>query len=951
MQRVISTKKHYWVAILAVTLASMLIKLLNPFLDITETPFILFFGAVAVSAWYGGFATGLLATFLSAIVSQYLFFLPANSLDADTANFLRLSLYIIQGVLFSVLCEALSAAKNRAKDNLRQLVATKELLWTAFNNVPDVFVLYDKERRIEFINETGIKTTRRQKEEIIGRKDEELWSSDVTQNYLPLLNQVIETRNPQTQECCFTLPYGETFHKVVSYIPLLDEQEEIYQILAITYDVTKQKQIQKALRENEEHLRLVVESADLGMWDYDFLHHNLFWSQRCKKIFGLAPDADINYSVFINTLHPEDREWVQQTITEMVAARNNLNLEYRVLWADGSVHWVQAIGKIYYDDSRLPIRMVGVALDITERKQVESALRFSETRFANLVANIPGVIYQFREYRDGTCEFPYISSGSIDLYELEPNTIQQNPYLMWDIIHPDDIQSFRESFSPYAGTGKLWRHEWRIITPSGLVKWVQGSARSQQELDGSVLWDGVLLCVTERKLSESRFRHIFESNMIGMNFFNHNGEITLANQAYLNLIGYTKEDLQTGRLNFKEITPPEFRQVENTAYQEILQNGVCSPYEKEYICKDGSRVPVLIGAAKSDDSHGGICFVLDLSERKQLENQLREQALILSRANRAKDEFLAILSHELLTPLNSILGFAKLLQRKNLSESSKNKALVSLERNAQNQKHLIDDLLDVSHILQDKLRLNSFTVNLENVIKDAMKKVSSKADKKNIELKFELQAFPEKNLTFGLDESMTIGLGSFETDGQYNNFTNYQPEFITGETTNNFSQTIPETDNQNLGSNSIANFGDSGVSDFPLLNSDNKAELNTRLKNQPFLVNADSYRLEQVVYNILENAVKFTPQGGEVKIKLECIESYVQIEVSDNGVGINPEFLPYVFDVFRQADSSTTRKFGGLGLGLTIVNHIVEMHGGTVQAYSLGADLGATFTIKLPRLV
>ena len=116
------------------------------------------------------------------------------------------------------------------------------------------------------------------------------------------------------------------------------------------------------------------------------------------------------------------------------------------------------------------------------------------------------------------------------------------------------------------------------------------------------------------------------------------------------------------------------------------------------------------------------------------------------------------------------------------------------------------------------------------------------------------------------------------------------------------------------------------------------------------LVAGDATRLQQVVWNFLSNAVKFTPTGGHVSIRLACLDSYAQITVSDTGQGIEPNFLPHVFDYFRQADGTTTRKFGGLGLGLAIVRHLVELHGGTVQAASLGAGKGATFSVRLPLL-
>lgn len=121
-----------------------------------------------------------------------------------------------------------------------------------------------------------------------------------------------------------------------------------------------------------------------------------------------------------------------------------------------------------------------------------------------------------------------------------------------------------------------------------------------------------------------------------------------------------------------------------------------------------------------------------------------------------------------------------------------------------------------------------------------------------------------------------------------------------------------------------------------------------QLSSDALKVEGDCNRLQQVVWNLLTNAVKFTPEGGQIKISLEKVGSQAQIQVSDTGQGISPDFLPHVFDRFRQADNATTRKFGGLGLGLAIVRHLVELHGGTVRVESLGEGMGATFTVLLP---
>ncbi|MBN3896770.1 MAG: PAS domain S-box protein [Nostoc sp. NOS(2021)] len=255
-------------------------------------------------------------------------------------------------------------------------------------------------------------------------------------------------------------------------------------------------------------------------------------------------------------------------------------------------------------------------------------------------------------------------------------------------------------------------------------------------------------------------------------------------------------------------------------------------------------------------------------ERARLYEAEQTAREVAENANRIKDEFLAVLSHELRSPLNPILGWSKLLQTKKLDEKTIPQALKTIERNAKLQAELIEDLLDISRILQGKLSLNIYPVDLTSVISAAIETVRLSAEAKSIEMHISLEA--------------------------------------------------------NLGQ-----------------------------------VLGDSSRLQQIVWNLLSNAVKFTPAGGRVDIRLERVQRaentpmlnpvfYAQITVSDTGIGIDPNFLPYVFEYFRQENSSTTRKFGGLGLGLAIVRHLVELHGGTVQVESGGEDQGATFTVRLP---
>ncbi len=461
----------------------------------------------------------------------------------------------------------------------------------------------------------------------------------------------------------------------------------------------------------------------------------------------------------------------------------------------------------------------------------------------------------------------------------------------------------------------------------------------------------------------------------------------------LNLIGYTRQELETGQISWQALTPPEYRSLDEKALSEIAVRGVSTPYEKVYLHKDGRRIPILIGAALLlEDASSGVFFAIDLTQRKQAEAALQEQSqlmqLILTnigdglimanrqgefvlfnqaaermfgrltnerspqewsrtyglylpdgqtlfpdrqlplyraiqgeyatdvevfvrrnptdagrwlsisgfpvrdgrgditggvitcrdvserkrilqqeqaareeaeRANRIKDEFLAVLSHELRSPLNPILGWTQLLQSGKLNAVRQREALATIERNAKLQTQLIEDLLDISRIMQGKMSLTITSVSLTFVISAAVETVRLAAEAKNIQIVLD-----------------------------------FAPEVA--------------------------------------------------------LVSGDAARLQQVVWNLLTNAVKFTPNNGQVTVELRQLDQLAQIRVIDTGKGINPQFLPYVFEYFRQEDGSTTRKFGGLGLGLAIARQIVEMHGGRVRAQSQGEGQGATFIVQLPTM-
>jgi PAS domain S-box-containing protein len=347
------------------------------------------------------------------------------------------------------------------------------------------------------------------------------------------------------------------------------------------------------------------------------------------------------------------------------------------------------------------------------------------------------------------------------------------------------------------------------------------------------------------------------------------GTVMSWNPAAERLFGYTAAEA-VGR-NITMIVPPEHRDEETMVLTKIGRGEIVDRFETVRTRKDGTSVHVSLTVSPVRSSDGKIIgaskIARDISDRVRLEEarsallaREQEARADAEAGNRAKDEFLAILSHELRTPLNAVYGWARMMQTRQLDEETSARALDAIVRNANAQVQLIDDLLDVSRVINGKMRLDVRPVDVREVIDAALDAVGPAAEAKGVRL-----------------EAVLDPRGG--------------------------------------------------------------------------MVNGDPGRLQQIVWNLVMNAVKFTPAGGHVQVRLHRRSESVEIVVSDTGQGIAAHVLPFVFDRFRQWDSSSTRAHSGLGLGLALVKHLTELHRGTVSAESAGEGTGATFTVTLPLTV
>ena len=414
----------------------------------------------------------------------------------------------------------------------------------------------------------------------------------------------------------------------------------------------------------------------------------------------------------------------------------------------------------------------------------------------------------------------------------------------------------------------------------------------------------------ELKKREEMFRSLSACSPVGIFLTDIEGKCTYTNPRYQAICGVTlKESL--GHNWTQKINPEDQEQVSSEWYAAFSQG---QEYKGEFriVPQEGTERWVGVSCSPMLEQHqvtGYVGTLDDITKRKQSEEEhikliceqtARQEA---ETANRLKDEFLATLSHELRTPLTSILGWAKLLRQRKFDEKATSNALEIIERNATLQAKLIEDILDVSRIMRGKLHLNLCPVNLVSVISTVVDSVHLQTEAKNIQLEYIIEQAAAEDV----DNS------SFYTSSPF-------------------------------------------------------------VLSSPFVVSGDLNRLQQIVSNLVSNAIKFTPSGGRIEVRLSVLKedlaiqgqgdvatysntismsptvSYAQMTFSDTGSGISPDFLPYVFERFRQADGSITRNQGGLGLGLAIVRHLVELHRGSVWVESPGFLQGATFTVKLPLL-
>ncbi|MBX3170737.1 MAG: PAS domain-containing protein [Candidatus Eremiobacteraeota bacterium] len=646
-------------------------------------------------------------------------------------------------------------------------------------------------------------------------------------------------------------------------------------------------------RDERAILPKALAQARIVTWVYNPQDASLRTSPNAAEIFGLVPGISLrNPEQVVHLLHPDDRPIHLARVELAHQQASNYTSRFRMVRPDnGEVMHVEEHGFAHGGV------LSGIILDVTERTRLESRQQF--------LVQLDDATRPLSDALEITHTYARLLGQYLDVNRCAYADVEEDEdtfNLTGDWNHGVDSIVGRYTFSQFGNEGlRLNRAGQAYVVEDaesdarvvdvldsyratkiraaicvGLLKagrfvaalavhqarprrWRQDEVELVTQV-ANRCWESIERARLERdrKLSAERYRTLVDSLSSLVWMTDPRGLVIEPNPSWEQFTGQTFAEYR--ERGWLDALHPEDRATVGDIWRATLEKQM--RYEATYRLRrhDGSyRMMEVFGTPVFDDQGQlrewvGSCT--DVSERHRLEEQREQLLLAERRANQAKEEFLATLSHEMRTPLSAVLGWAQMLAGGGLTPEENQSGLETIQRNVKSLTQLIEDLLDTARIESGKIRLELAGAELGPVVAATFEALRPQAVARGVTL--------------------------------------------------------------------------------------------LALDCEPASVWVDVHRLEQMLVNLVGNGIKFTPAGGVVRVGYKLVEGMVEIRVSDTGIGIRPEFLPNVFDRFRQSDSSSTRQYGGLGLGLAIVKDLAALHGGSVRAFSLGENQGATFTLTLP---
>jgi len=644
----------------------------------------------------------------------------------------------------------------------------------------------------------------------------------------------------------------EEGHFSYFFAPVRAESGEVSGFLCGCNDHTPRILAERRLAESGSRHRSVLEHMDEGfmLFDRDFTIVEV--NQAAVDMAALDRDALVgrsHWEVFPGTFDAPLGEMYRRVQAE----RRGESMENHYVHVDGREQWYEVRAFPVGEGIAVLFRDISLRRGLREeadaaRRRIQLALEAGAI-IGTWMWDIPSDVFIADEL--------FAASFGLDPAEVAAGMPIAR---VSDSIHPDDRAQVEAAVASAIEQRSRYRFQYRVLR-GGEWHWVEARGRVEVDADGNpARFPGVLLDIDDRRRIEAErdraasLLETFIEVVPGVVYAkDREGRFLLVNRGTAELVGLPQEDL-LGRNDAEVLSDPQEAAEIMARDRDIMGSGIGLKTEESILSRDGSRSIMWSTKEPLRDADGRVIGLVgtsvDITERKRMIEALRD-------ADRRKDEFLAMLAHELRNPLAPISTAAHILRM-----SAGNPAVCRdtgevIARQVGHLTRLVDDLLDVSRVTRGLVELDRQPVDLRSVLATAIEQVQ------------------------------------------------------------------------------------------PLLQS-RRHELGTKLGTGHFIVDGDFHRLVQIVSNLLNNAAKYTPQGGRIDVDLHAREGQACLTVADDGIGIAPGMIPHIFDLFAQAERTPDRSQGGLGIGLSLVRSLVQLHGGTVHAASPGLHQGSIFSVSLP---
>jgi PAS domain S-box-containing protein len=868
--------QRYGVAVSTVVSAAVVMLWLNSWITMTKSPFLLFYGAVMVSAWYGGMRPGLLATFLSALISSYLFISPIYSLALDLTESVRLSLFLLQGILISALCEALRTANRGLEVSRLKLRSSEERYRRIIDTAYEGIWTINADGRIEYVNQRMA--------QMLGYSIADMLDRSVFE----FMDEVVRSEAKRIFERCrqgvkeqFDFRYrckdGSDLWTIVSTNPIFSETGEFQGAIAMITDVSERKWLEDKLWESEARFRRLVESNIIGVFFPDLEGHILDANDAFLQMVGYTREELRQGEVNWKAMSPLEYQTLdEQKIEELKTSGICTPFEKEYIRKDGSRVPI-LVGAALLEGSKQ--QTIAFLLDLSERKQTIEALQESEQRFRQLAENIQDV---FWISDPKSRQLIYVSPTYEKIWGRTCESLHADSMGWLNAIHPLDREQVQTAFFENVLNGE-YDEEYRIVRPDGTMRWIRDRGFPIRDESGEVLRvAGIAEDITDRKQviealreSEERFRNMADTAPVLIWMSGTDKLCNYFNKGWLDFTGRLMEQ-ELGEGWIQGVHPEDLQYCLDTyvnafdARQDFRMEYRLRRFDGEYrwildtgiprFTPEGSFLGYIGSAIDISDVYDELRLRKQAEAKmqrfnEQLEKRVQERTAQLEEANKELESFSYSVSHDLRAPLRHISGFVDLLQKRaapSLDETSL-RYLNTIVQSAKQAGKLIDDLLAFSRMGRTELRYT--TINMNQLIREVQR---------DIEL---------------------------DTEGRVIHW---------------------------------------HVEELPQ-------------------ISGDPSMLRLVLRNLMENAVKYTSKRTQAEIEISCTENEDEFVffIRDNGVGFDMRYVNKLFGVFQRLHSE--QEFNGTGIGLANVRRIVHRHGGQTWAEAV-VNNGATFYFSLPKV-